>query len=116
MVILLKNGLAVKFFLLHPLPPRNSFSLCLPRLNKEIKKDSRNSLGALGNSTMLAGGTVFGLANRVFQTQGGAFAIIKKHPRGLESTQYFLGAINNLGCEYMTSNLLRSHPGLTDGP
>lgn len=65
---------------------------------------------------MLAGGPVFGLGNRVFQIQGGAYAIIKKHPRVLESTQYFLGAINNLGCEYMMSKLLRSHPGVTDGP
>lgn len=65
---------------------------------------------------MLAGGPVFGLGNRVFQIQGGAYAIIEKHPRVLESTQYFLGAINNLGCEYMMSKLLRSHPGVTDGP
>lgn len=82
MVILLKNSLAVKFFLLYPLPPQIVFH-CLPRLYKEIKEELQNSLGALGNSTMLAGGPVFGLGNRVFHIQGGAFAIIKKHPRGL---------------------------------
>lgn len=104
------------FFFCSPLPLQTVFRSVSQDFIKKLRKNHGDSLGALGNCTMLAGRPVFGLGNRVFHIQGGAFAIIKMHPRGLESTQHFLGALNNFGCEYMMSKLLRSHLGVTDGP